>query len=183
MGMPLSQNLMQPDEFLAWVQQQSGRFEYARGEVFAMGGGTPAHSRVAANVIGLLSVHLKGTGCCPYTSDMAVRVDAEDALYFPDVSVSCEKPGSQLFLSAPSTIFEVLSPSTEAFDRGRKFRDYGTLPALQEYVLIDPEIKVIEVFRRQQGDWLFHAYAVTDVCELRSLDLVVASAEFFVDIY
>ena len=182
MGLPLEGTPTRFEEFMSWIVRQQGRHEFVGGEVFAMGGGTRAHSAVAVNVASALGRHLRGSGCRPYNSDMAVRVEIADAVYFPDVSVSCETGAEQLFLVEPKLIVEVLSPTTEAYDRGRKFRDYRTLKSLQEYVLVDPERRLIEVFRRSGEEWTLHAYGAADTIPLASVALDLPGAEVFVDV-
>lgn len=167
---------------MSWVVRQEGRYEFVAGEVFAMGGGTRAHSAVAVNLLAALARHLRGSGCRPYNSDMAIRVESSNAVYFPDVSVSCETGAEQLFLREPKLIIEVLSPTTEAYDRGRKFHDYRTLQSLQEYVLVDPERRSIEVYRRSGEEWTLHAYGATQTMPLASVALDLPGADVFADV-
>lgn len=166
--------------FLDWVQTQEGRFEFIAGEVFAMTGGTRAHSTAATHLTIALGVHLKSSHCRVYNSDMGVRVVAVDALYFPDVSVSCEQgSGSDLYLSEPNVIVEVLSPSTERFDRGRKFHDYWKIPSLREYVLIDTDGQFVDLYQRTAAaDWTLHSFR-DGMFRLASLDFEMPLVELF----
>ena len=155
MGMPLSK--MTLEEFLAWESDQPERHEFHRGETFAMVGGTRGHHRVIANLVRHLGNHLDDGPCQVFSEAMKVQVGHEAILY-PDVLVTCDKhyKADELAVTAPTLVVEVLSPSTEAYDRGKKFALYRKLPSLREYVLIDVEARQAEIFRPQQdGSWNF----------------------------
>lgn len=152
MSLPMSRS-----EFLAWEHEQLEKHEFWQGEVFAMTGARQAHVMVAGNVFALLKSHLRGKPCRAYISDMQLEVEAADAVYYPDVVVSCDPADllAERVLRRPTVLIEVLSDSTAAYDRGVKFAAYRKLPSLKEYVLIDPERRTLEIFRRtEQDDWL-----------------------------
>ena len=113
-----------PEEYFAWAEQQDLRHEYINGEIYAMNGGTINRSKIAANFIGLLSVHLRGSSCEILTSDGRVKIAESDDYVYPDLSVTCDDrdQNTKNFISHPCLVVEVLSPSTEAYDRGGKFR-------------------------------------------------------------
>jgi Uma2 family endonuclease len=127
-----------PAEYLAWEEQQEIRYEYVDGEVYAMTGGTINHSQIAANLITILKNHLRGSGCRVLTSDAKVQTLAANSYSYPDVSVTCDERdrNASKYISHPCLIIEILSPSTEAYDRGNKFRRYRRSTSLQEYVLV-----------------------------------------------
>ena len=125
-------------DFLVWENAQADRNEFYRGEVFAMVGARRVHGLIAGNLFAALKTHLKGSACRAFVSDMKIQV-ANDALFYPDVFVTCDPQDlrTELVFRQPKLIVEVLSPSTEAFDRGLKFAAYRQIDALQEYALPD----------------------------------------------
>ena len=147
--------------YLAWEAEQSERHIYVRGEVFSMAGGTAEHNSAALNAALTLNQHLKGTPCKVFIGDMRLHIQAADCYYYPDVVVTCAAIDTNdpklTSLSAAKLVVEVLSPSTSAFDRGDKFADCRRLETLEEYVLIDPETGVVDVFRKgADGLWVLH---------------------------
>ncbi len=120
-----------------------------------------AHVTLSGNLFFLLKQQLKGLPCKPYISDMKIQVEKSNAYFYPDISVTCDKKdkNNKLFKQHPIFIAEVLSPSTEAFDRGEKFKHYRQLDSLQTYWLIDTETMQVDSFTRtEQNDWLLHSY-------------------------
>lgn len=132
------------------------------------------HVTIVGNIFALLLSHLRGSGCRVYISDMKVRIEAKNRFYYPDVLVTCEDRDREnsTFKKSPNLIIEVLSDSTEAFDRGDKFADYQSLPSLQEYVLVNTRKARIECCRRtKEGLWLLQFYQLEDSrLELTSVD-------------
>jgi len=170
------------EDYLAWEELQEEKHEYVNAEVFAMGGARREHVVVAGNIFAALKQHLRGTPCQVYISDMKLSVEQVDAFYYPDVMVSCDKGDQQAeqFLSAPLLIIEVLSDSTEAYDRGAKFAAYRQLPSLKEYVLINIKAKQLECFQRtSHDDWLLHVCDTQAFCELVSVEASIALADIF----
>lgn len=145
-------------EYLAREAVAEGRHEFVGGEVVAMAGGSQRHALIAANIIGALWSRLRGTPCRPTTGDQRVHV-VETGLYtYPDVTVICGKPeahaGDRQSVVNPRVVFEVLSPATEAYDRGAKFGHYRRIPSLAEYVLVSQDRRLVEHFRRTSaGTW------------------------------
>jgi Uma2 family endonuclease len=147
------------------------RYEYIDGYVRMLAGGTPDHAKIAANVIGVLYGILEGSSCSVYTSDVRVCL-AETRYVYPDVSVSCDARDQEQeeMIQYPCLIVEVLSPSTEAYDRGRKLAFYRQCPSIREYVLVDSQRQTVEVFRREKNTfWTYHAFGPGDDVELASL--------------
>ncbi len=137
--------------------------EYLAGEAFAMSGGSYEHSVITANLTSSLANQFKGSPCAVLTSDMRIRVAASDACFYPDLSVLCGQPifhdARRDVLTNPLLIAEVLSPSTESYDRGSKFAHYRRLPSLRHYLLIAQDRLAVDVFTRQPDDrWLLASY-------------------------
>ena len=159
MGLPQMQTRFSAADYLAWESEQPEKSEFFRGEVFAMSGASRRHVTVSGNVFSSLDQAVEGTPCRVYMADMKLRVLEDEAFFYPDVLVTCDPTDhrSDLFMSAPTLVVEVLSPSTAAFDRGEKFTAYRRIPSLREFVLIDPEKLTIEVYRRTAQDvWELH---------------------------
>ncbi|NJR70315.1 MAG: Uma2 family endonuclease [Synechococcales cyanobacterium CRU_2_2] len=150
-----------PDQYLTLETQSDVKHEYYDGEIFAMAGATDSHVTVAGNIFAMMLTHLRGSGCRVYISDMKARIERRDRFFYPDVMVTCESKDAEtpLYKSFPKLIIEVLSDSTEAYDRGDKFADYQTLDSLEEYVLISTKRSRIECFRRgEAGLWILHTF-------------------------
>ncbi len=164
---------MTVEEYLEWESQQEVRHEYVNGELFAMTGGTIPHNDIALNLYTALRPHLRTRGCRVNVSDVKVEVSPTSPYYYPDLIVSCDPRdlNARKFIQYPKLIVEVLSPSTEAKDRGEKFTYYQTMPSLQEYVLIDSEKVAVECYRRGEGRmWLYYPYRAGDVISLSSIE-------------
>ena len=174
-----------PEEYFVWEEQQLHRHEYLNGEVFAMSGGTINHSEIALNFGVLLKGHMKGSGCKVLNSDARVNILETTDYVYPDLSVTCDERDktTQQFITYPCLVIEVLSPSTEAYDRGDKFRMYRQNPHLQEYVLVNSEAIAIEIFRRTDQDaWQILNYQAGDSVELKSVDLTFPIETIYEDI-
>ena len=156
MGMLASKLTLQ--EFIDWENAQPDRNEYCRGEVFAMVGARRTHGRTVSNLVRHLGNQLAGSPCQVFNEGMKIQV-ADEAILYPDVFVTCDPAdlATEMIFRAPIVVIEVLSPSTQAYDRGQKFALYRHLPSLREYVLIDPDTRRIESFRRGSDDlWVLH---------------------------
>lgn len=150
-----------PAEYLQMEGNSLIKHEYIDGQIYAMVGANDAHVTIAGNLFTLLRHHMRGTGCRAYISDMKVRIESLNRYFYPDILVTCDPCDQETPLEKrfPRLIVEVLSDSTEAFDRGDKFADYQTLYSLQEYVLINTKRKRVECFRRNQaGLWVLQFY-------------------------
>jgi len=127
-------------EYLALERSAPFKSEFFDGEMFAMAGGSPMHSLMGANLIGELRSKLKGGPCRPFTSDLRIKIEATGLFTYPDVSVICGPlhfvEGTDDTVVNPTLIVEVLSDSTEAYDRGEKFQHYRQMPSLKEYLLL-----------------------------------------------
>lgn len=138
-------------DYLPWENAQETRHEFYRGEVFAMVGARRVHGLVAGNLFASFKLHLKGSPCRAFIESMKVQV-ASDAIFYPDVFITCDTADlkTDMVFRHPSLIAEVLSDSTQAYDRGLKFAAYRQLESLKEYVLIDPDTRRVEVYRRNE---------------------------------
>lgn len=168
-------------EYLEWENGQAQRNEFWRGEIFAMAGGKRGHGRVVANLMRHLGNHLDDTPCQAFSENMKVQVGQEAVLY-PDVFVTCEREFSadQSVFTAPVLVIEVLSPSTQADDRSRKFAIYRRIASLREYALIDPDTRRVEVFRPgDDGLWNLLDMSEGPALELASVDCRIAVDELF----
>lgn len=162
-----------PEEYLEIERISPIKHEYLQGQMVAMAGASKAHVIITGNLSALLVNHLRGTGCIPYTVDMKVRLPALNLFYYSDVAVTCDerdRASAEDFILYPKLIVEVLSDSTEAFDRGDKFSDYKTIPTLEEYVLIHQKQILVERFQRKSDNlWLPQVFRLGDTVELSSI--------------
>lgn len=144
------------EDYLSALEMSEIKLEFLNGEIFAMAGGTPAHSRLSARMIHLLSLRL-GSGCSVMTSGAKVRIRATGLSTFPDVSVVCGElesaPDDKNSIANPKIIVEILSPSTEEYDRGEKLRHYQQLPSLQCVLLVAHDAKRVTVVTRAAAGW------------------------------
>lgn len=173
--------LMTAEEYLAWEPTQEGRHEYWDGGVVAMSGGTRNHNRVSGNFFNLLDTALADRPCDVYIVDVKVQIELGRKYFYPDVVVTCDQRDRDAqIVQFPCLLVEVLSPSTEAIDRGIKFAKYRRSPTLQEYVLVQVEQPGVEVFQRsEQGQWVLSEYALGDRLSLESVGVEVAIADLY----
>ena len=138
------------------------------------------HGTVTGNVFSALRHHVKGTPCQAFSESLKVKVN--ENIFYPDVFVTCDKADLQtdMIFTAPCVIVEVLSPSTQAFDRGLKFAAYRQITSLKEYLLVDPDTRVVELYRRgAEGLFTLHDYTGQSACELASIGCVLATLDIF----
>lgn len=171
---------MTPEEFLAWEKTQEIRHEYVNGDVIAMAGGTIAHNDLAISLLLRLAPHVKSRGCRINVAD--VKVQIRRRYRYPDLVVTCDdrdKRAINLF-QYPKVIVEVMSPSTESTDRGKKWREYQSIDTLQEYVLISPNELAIEVYQRQVDSiWQYVTYESGSQFQLESLEFACAIEDVY----
>ncbi|NUN64237.1 Uma2 family endonuclease [Pseudanabaena biceps] len=176
--------LMSYEEYRDWESTQEVRHEYINGEVIVKAGGTKNHNRISLNFYKVLD-DLLGKSldhqCEVYIADVKVQVEPSRKYFYPDVVVTCdERDRDPQLVMFPCLIIEVLSPSTEAYDRGFKFSQYRQFDSLQEYVLVQTEQPVVEVFQREQnGKWWFEEYGLGDRLLLKSLNLEILVDDLF----
>ncbi len=188
MGHALPKTPFTADDFLAWDATQSVRHEFFNGEVFAMAGAEDRHITVTMNLGESLRKHLVGSRCKTYVNEMKVAVSERGDYFYPDGLVTCSETdrGSRLIKREPTLIFEVLSPSTAAFDRGDKFASYRAIKSLKEYALIDIDRKSVDVYRiGADGLWVLHPFSEigdTVIITLASVGLTITGAQLFADL-
>jgi Uma2 family endonuclease len=171
-----ARKLYTPEEYLTLERAAVYKSEYLNGEIYAMSGGTPNHSEIAVSVGSELRTQLKRTPCHVFSSDLKIKTTSSSLFSYPDVSVICGQPqfhdAHQDVVTNPVVIVEVLSDSTEAYDRGRKFFQYRQIDTLMDYILISQKEPYIDHFtKHQDGRW-----AVTTVVGLSS-SLRIASID------
>ena len=172
-------------EYLALERRASSKSEFFNGEVWAMAGGSPMHSLIAANLISVFRTALLPRGCYTFTSDLRVKVEMTGLHTYPDVSVVCGElrfaDGDQDTLVNPTLLVEVLSEGTEAYDRGEKFEHYRRISSLQAYLLVSQRKPSVELFvRSQEGQWLFWDSADLDASlEIPPLEIALPLREVF----
>lgn len=176
---------LSPREYLEWEEKQPLKHEYINGEPYAITGGTLNHTSIALNLASALKFHLRGKGCSVYIADAKLGISEQGNFFYPDIMVTCDpRDKKQRFvIYHPCLIIEVLSPSTEAFDRGDKFKFYHQIDTLKEYVLIDAQKINVEVFRlNSQGLWELHPYQENDEILLTSIDFSSAFSLIYEEI-
>jgi Uma2 family endonuclease len=163
-------------DYLALEASSNVKHEYLDGQIYAMAGGTPEHAALAATVVGLLFGAVRGGRCRVHDADLRVRVPASGLATYPDVTVICGKREldgeDRNAVVNPTLIVEVLSRSTEDYDRGDKFDHYKLLPSLRQYVLVSWDKRAVEVWTRDaEGAW---AAAVAHDGEIAELPCIEA---------
>ena len=151
---------LSPEEYLAIERQAEYKSEYVDGVMYAMAGGSERHNLIAANLIISIGVQIRNRSCRVYPSDLKVRVPNSKRFFYPDVSVVC---GGTRFadderdvILNPIVIVEVLSESTAAYDRGKKFLSYQQIDSLREYLLVSQDEMIVEHYVRQNNEtWLY----------------------------
>jgi Uma2 family endonuclease len=173
-------------EYIAIDEASETKHEYVNGEVFAMSGGTLTHSQLAANTIRALGDKLLERPCAVFTSDARVRVLATGLATYPDVTVVCGAieldPENKNTLTNPVLLVEVLSDSTEGYDREEKFAHYRLIPSLREYLLVSQhERRITHLSRNDDGSWTLRDATGTDVVRLPSIGCELSLAEVYRD--
>jgi Uma2 family endonuclease len=173
------------EEYLAIERTSEFRSEYIDGEIIAMTGASRKHNLIVANIIGELRQQLKNKFCELYTNDMRVKIPAANVYTYPDVVVVCGEPRFEdTFvdtLSNPTLVIEVLSESTESYDRGKKFAYYRTLESVAEYLLVtQDEYRIEQYVKQEDGRWLLsEARSIDAAIELSSIQCVLALKEVY----
>jgi Uma2 family endonuclease len=184
-SLPETSRRLSEAEYLTIERSAEFKSEFFNGEMFAMAGGTPQHSLIATNLAAEFRNRLRNHPCAPYNSDLRIKVEATGLCTYPDLSVICGAlefaPGTDDTVINPTLIVEVLSDTTEAYDRGKKFEHYRQIAALQEYLLVSQKEPRMEQFVRQpDGRWLLNEASGRDQrLELSSLNITLELAEVF----
>ena len=176
---------IEPDEYLAIDSQAEYKSEYFRGEIFAMSGASLRHAEIVTNVVSDLHGQLRKSSCRVYSSDVRVKVAPTGLYTYPDIVIVCGKSQTERkkedTLLNPVVILEVLSPSTEAYDRGEKFEHYRALESLTDYLLVAQNKAKIEHFHRQDdSQWtLSESRGIDDTIEIASIDCKLALSDVY----
>jgi Uma2 family endonuclease len=163
-------------EYLAFAEASEEKYEYVNGYVYAMSGGSPDHAGIAASLIVALGNALAGRPCRVFTADLRVRIERTGTSTYPDATVVCGKlemsKADPHATTNPIALFEVLSPTSEAYDRGAKANHYRQIPSLREYVLVSQDEPRVEVQRlNAQGLWELRFFGKGEQVELASIDV------------
>jgi Uma2 family endonuclease len=174
------------EEYLAFERDSEIRHEFLDGEIFAMTGASENHILITANTLATLHTQLRKRPCKVYATDMRVQVSKTGLYTYPDVVVACETPQftdeTPPSLINPTVVIEVLSPTTENYDRGKKFQHYRKLASLQEYVLVAQDSPNIEHYVRQSdGKWTLFSDAseLDETINLPSIGCILALADVY----
>ncbi len=174
-----------PEAYFAWEEGQLERHELIDGYVYAMSGGTRNHSDIAGNFLSIIKPHLRGSGCKNYNSDCRINILNTPNYTYPDLSVTCDDRDREnaLYITYPCLIVEVLSNSTEAYDRGKKFEKYRRNPNLVDYVLVSSDEIAIDIYHKNNvGEWLILSFRSGDQLELKSINLSLPIEQFYEEI-
>jgi Uma2 family endonuclease len=173
------------EDYLRLEDESAVKHEFLDGVVWAMAGGTPEHAAIAANIIAALGARLRGRPCRVYSSDLRVRVRATGLCTYPDVTVVCGKQETDADDKKNSTVInprvlvEVLSPTTEAYDRGEKLEHYKQITSLEEIVLVAHEEPRLEIWRREGGHWILEVARTSGSVVLRTIDCELPLEEVY----
>jgi Uma2 family endonuclease len=156
------------------------RYEYFDGELRMPAGGSTYHSTIMINVTSILHGLLRGSNCRVHGSDMRVQL-SKTRYVLPDATVTCDQRDQEFsdILRYPKVVIEVLSPSTEATDRGKKFTLYRECPTVQEYMMVDSQSMQAEVYHRNEGKWTLSTFGPGSVIELESLNIRLSIEEVY----
>ncbi len=163
-----------PEEYFAWEEKQLEKYEYIDGEVYAMSGGSVNHGRIAIKFTAMFDTHLEGSSCITGNSDIKVNIVTTNNYTYPDASVTCDDrdKSTAKYFTYPCLIVEVLSDSTEAYERGGKFRMYRNNPILQDYLLVSSTKIEMDLYHKNDaGEWIIINYKEGDTVELKSINL------------
>jgi Uma2 family endonuclease len=183
--MALPQTRVTPEDYLAFERASEEKHEYFAGEIFAMTGASKNHNRILTSTVAALYAQLRQRPCDVFSSDMRVKVPETGLYTYPDITVVCGEPqfeDSEVdTLLNPMVIIEILSPSTEAYDRGKKFQHYRTIPSFQDYVLISQDNIRVEHYRRQENDkWeMADAHTLDAAITLPSVDCTICLSDIY----
>jgi Uma2 family endonuclease len=178
--MLLAEQLMSLEEFLAWERDQPERFEYAGGVITMMTGGSLDHSTIASNLWTALRDQLRGSPCRAFRGDS--KIIANHSIRYPDLSVTCTAVrGTEDVVLDPVCVIEVISPSTEREDRGRKKFDYFATPSVQQYAIIEQDARRVDLYTRTGSCWIDEIVQGDTVLKLSSIGVEVSLDTIYED--
>lgn len=171
-----------PEEYFAWEEKQLEKYEYIDTQVYAMGGGSVNHGRIAIRFTAMFDAHLEDSDCITGNSDIKINIATTNNYTYPDASVTCDNRDKSTpnYFTYPCLIVEVLSNSTEAYDRGGKFRMYRNNPLLQDYLLVNSTRIEMDLYHKKEtGEWIIINYKEGDTIELKSINLSFAIEQVY----
>ncbi len=175
-----AEKLMSLDEFLAWEREQPERHEFDGFIITAMAGGSLDHSTIASNLDRTLSARLRGTGCRVFRGD--AKVIAHGSVRYPDLSATCSPvAGRDDIAPEPVLVIEVLSPSTERVDRGRKKLDYFATPSIKQYAIVEQDERLFDLYTRTDAGWVNDVIAGDAVLNLSSIGVELSLDTIYED--
>jgi Uma2 family endonuclease len=163
-----------PEEYFVWEAKQREKHEYINGQVYAMSGGSVNHGRIAIRLTAMFDTHVENSGCITGNSDIKINIIETTNYTYPDASVTCDDRDKTTpnYFTYPCLIVEVLSTSTESYDRGGKFRMYRHNPVLQDYLLVSSTTIEMDLYHKNDaGEWIIINYKEGDTIELKSINL------------
>ena len=176
----VAEQLVSLDEFLAWEREQPEKHEYAGGVVRMMTGGSLDHSTIASNLRRALSERLRGSSCRAFGSD--AKVIADGSVRYPDLSVTCTTTrGRDDIVPEPVLVVEVISPSTEREDRGRKKFDYFATPSIRQYAIVEQDQRRVDLYTRTGDSWTDQIIEGDAVLDLSSIGVAVNLTTIYED--
>ena len=189
MAISAVQTYLSPEEYITLERKaiptyDTVRSEYVRGKIIAMSGASRAHNIISFNISGELRNRLKGSGCEAYANEMRVSTPSTSSYFYPDIVVVCDEPRFEddVFdtLLNPIVLVEVLSPSTEAYDRGEKLSHYQQLESLKEYILVSQDRVSVERYLRKQDEWGYTSFReLDDVLPIDSIQCELPLQEIY----
>ncbi len=184
-AIPITSKQMTLEEYLEFDYNAEGRYEYFEGEVFEMSGGSPEHSLLGNQIGRLLGNQLVAKGCSVYNSEVQIKVPTMLPYRYADVSALCGQPiyedlGNQRLLVNPTLIVEVLSPSTEKYDRDLKFKEYKSIESLRHYLLVSQSEKFVALYtKHNEKFWFQSEYVEGETLKLESLECELSVEEIY----
>ena len=170
------------EAYLSHELHSALKHEYVDGQIYALAGAADRHNRVSMNIAGHLWGASRGGPCRVYTNDMKVRIqtDLTSRFYCPDVMVTCDPNDTEdFFKTSPCLIAEVLSPSTQGTDRREKLFAYQSVPSLNYYLIVDPDERFVELYRRDERGWWYHEFRGDGVVKLGCPQLELSLAQIY----
>jgi Uma2 family endonuclease len=188
MGQAAQPLKMTPEEYLAFERASEDKHEYVDGEIFAMAGSSREHSLIASNALGELRSALRGRGCEVHGSDLKIKAAKGTRYHYPDALVACGplhlEGEARDVLVNPKLVVEVLSDSTERYDRGDKFDSYRSVESLTDYVLCSQKrVRVEHYHRAADGSWIFRVLGPGEKLVLDSLGCAIPVDEIYLGVF
>lgn len=175
-----------PETYLELEEESDIKHEYIDGQIYAIAGKNDIHNTITGNLFILIRNYFRGSECRVYFADIKARIEKINRFYYPDIIITCDPRDRETstYKRFTKLIIEVLSKSTEAFDRGDKFNDYQNIDSLEEYVLVNSRHHRVETFRRnEQGLWVLQTYTPDNqTFELQSINLTATFTDLYQDV-